>query len=104
MYNAGDVIKIRNKVGILTVHIIKELDIRDVARCLGDDRLPDLVKPRLEVHTCGESTLVTLCDRKDEMPQDMYIVVIEPWEDPKVYLGEFREAENDGMVFETVGI
>lgn len=104
MYKMGDTIKIRNKSGILTVHIIREMDMRDVARCLGDDRLPDLKKPRLEVHTCGESTLVTLCERKDEKPQDMYIVDIEPWEDPKVYLGEFREAESDEMVFSTVGI
>lgn len=104
MYSNGDTIKIRNKVGILTVHIIKELNIQDVARCLGDDRLPDLVKPRLEVHTCSESTLVTLCERSDEFPQNMYIVVVEPYEKPTVYLGEFREAENDEMVFETVGI
>ena len=104
MYNAGDVIKIRNKVGILTVHIIREMDMRDVARCLGDDRLPDLVKPRLEAHTCGESTLVTLCERSNEFPQNMYIVVVEPYEKPAVYLGEFREAENDEMVFETVVI
>ena len=104
MYNAGDVIKIRNKVGILTVYIIKELDMQDVARCLGDDRLPDLAKPRLELHTCGESTLVTLCQRSGEFPQNMYIVVVEPYEKPAVYLGEFREAENDEMVFETIGI
>ena len=104
MYRKGDTIKIRNKVGILTVHIIKELNMQDVARCLGDDRLPDLVKPRLEVHTCGETTLVTLCQRSDEFPQNMYIVVIDSWEDPKVYLGEFREAEEDEMVFETVGV
>lgn len=102
--NKGDLVKIRNKSGILTVHIIREMDMQDVARCLGDDRLPDLVKPRLEVHTCGESTLVTLCERSDEFPQSMYIVAIELWEDPKVYLGEFREAENDEMVFETVGM
>lgn len=102
--NKGDLVKIRNKSGILTVHIIREMDMRDVARCMGDDRLPDLEKPRLEVHTCGESTLVTLCERSDEFPQHMYIVVIEPWEDTKVYLGEFREAESDEMVFETVGI
>lgn len=104
MYSKGDTIKIRNKVGILTVHIIREMDMRDVARCMGDDRLPDLVKPRLEVHTCGESTLVTLCERSDVFPQNMYIVVVEPYEKPKVYLGEFKEAENDEMVFETVGI
>lgn len=102
--NKGDTIKIRNKSGILTVHIIRELDMQDVARCLGADRLPDLVKPRLEVHTCGETTLVTLCERKGGMPQNMYIVVIEPWEGPKVYLGEFREAEDEEMVFETVGV
>jgi hypothetical protein len=104
MYAKGDAIKIRNKVGILTIHIIREMDMRDVARCLGDDRLPDLVKPRLEVHTCGESTLVTLCQRSDEFPQNMYIVVVEPYEKPKVYLGEFSEAEGEEMVFETVGI
>lgn len=104
MYRKGETIKIRNKVGILTVHIIREMDMRDVTRCLGDDRLPDLVKPRLEVHTCGESTLVTLCQRSDEFPQNMYIVVVEPYENPKVYLGEFREAEEDEMVFETVGV
>ena len=104
MYKAGDTIKIRNKDGILTVHIIKELDIRDVARCLGDDRLPDLAKPRLEIHTCGESTLVTLCERSDEFPQNMYIVFVEPYEMAAVFLGEVREAEYDEMVFETVRI
>lgn len=101
--NKGDLVKIRNKSGILTVHIIREMDMRDVARCLGDDRLPDLEKPRLEVHTRGETTLVTLCERKDGWPQNMYIVVVEPWEDPKVYLGEFREAEEEESIFETVG-
>lgn len=100
----GDTIKIKNKSGILTVHIIREMDMRDIARCLGDDCLPDLVRPRLEVHTCGETTLVTLCERSDEFPQNMYIVVVEPYEKPAVYLGEFREAENDEMVFETVEI
>ena len=104
MYRKGDTIKIRNKVGILTVHIIREMDMRDVTRCLGDDRLPDLTKPRLEVHTCGESTLVTLCERSDEFPQNMYIVFVEPYEKPAVYLGEFREAESEEMVFETVRI
>jgi hypothetical protein len=103
MYSKGDTIKIRNKVGILTVHIIREMDMRDVARCLGDDRLPDLAKPRLEIHTCGESTLVTLCQRSDEFPQNMYIVVLEPYEKPMVYLGEFREAEEEESIFETVG-
>lgn len=102
--NKGDLVKIRNKSGILTVHIIREMDMQDVVRCLGDDRLPDLEKPRLEVHACGETTLVTLCERKVGWPQNMYIVVVEPYEKPKVYLGEFREAENDEMVFETVGI
>lgn len=104
MYSKGDTIKIRNKSGILTVHIIREMDMRDVARCMGNDCLPDLEKPRLEVHTCGETTLVTLCERKEGWPKNMYIVVIELWEDPKVYLGEFREAEDEEMVFETVGI
>lgn len=104
MYNPGDTIRIRNKSGTLTVHVIKELDMQDVARCMGNDQLPDLEKPRLEVHTCGETTLVTLCERRDDFPQKMYVVSIEPWEDPKVYLGEFREAENDETVFETVGV
>ena len=102
--NKGDTIKIRNKVGILTVHIIRELDMQDVARCLGDDRLPDLVKPRLEVHTCGESTLVTLCERSDEFPQNMYIVVVELHEKPTVYLGKFIDPEDEEIMFETVGI
>jgi hypothetical protein len=34
----------------------------------------------------------------------MYIVVVEPYEKPTVYLGEFREAEDGEMMFETVGI
>ena len=61
MYRKGDTIKIRNKVGILTVHIIREMDMRDVTRCLGDDRLPDLVKPSLR---CWVSTKDTQPDRR----------------------------------------
>ncbi len=106
MYAKGDVIKIRNKVGILTVHIIKELNMQDVARCLGDDRLPDLVKPRLEVHTCGESKLVTLRERSDVLPGKVckYIIVVELHEKPTVYLGTFIDPEDEEIVFETVGI
>lgn len=56
-----------------------------------------------EIHRSYE-TYGSNAKAKGEFPQNMYIVVAEPYEKPAVYLGEFREAEEDEMVFETVGV
>lgn len=102
----GDKIKLRNKAGILTVDIVKELNRPDVFRCIGDDRLPAMAKPRLEVHKNkhSETILITLCDQKsDGPPYDIYIIEILPYEEyQQVYLGKFNKTEQPDDVFETM--
>ena len=100
--NIGDVITIKNKAGLLKVRIEKELDLSEVTRCLGDDRIPDLVRPRLEYHkgSYGEH-LVTLCGNLTKTPFNMYLLHIEDYgEKPKCYLGVCDDTEE--TVFETM--
>lgn len=101
---AGEVIKIRNSAGVLEVHVIRKMKMQDVGRGTGLDKLPAMERPRLEVHTCGETTLVTLCENASngEYPQDIYIVEIYPYSEPMVYVGEFRDSEKREEVFVTV--
>lgn len=98
----GDTITITNKAGMLKVHIVRELDGADVARCLGDDKIPNLERPRLEYHkgSFGKH-LVTLCGNLSSTPFEMYLMYIDDYGDkPQYYLGVCHETEQD--VFETV--
>lgn len=98
----GSVIVIKNPAGALNVRIEKELSLEDVTKGLGDDKIPDLVRPRLEYHkgSYGEH-LITLCDNEGGFPFKMYIVHIHDWGDkPTCYLGVCDETEDS--VFETV--
>ena len=51
----GEIVKIRNAAGILTVKLEKELSLQDVTRGIGDDKIPELKRPRFEFHRgkCG---------------------------------------------------
>lgn len=98
--------RIRNKAGILTIKIIRELHRRDIFRCLGDDRLPSMAQPRLEVHKNkhNETTVITLCDNKsDGPPYDVYLVELGAYDDyPSIYFGQFENTEQPDDVFETM--
>ena len=100
--NIGDTIIIKNVVGILRVRIEKELSIRDINRCIGDDKLPSFEYPRLEYHvTAGDEKLITLCERKLTPPFNMYLMHFDPFEDkPKCYLGMCDT--NEDPIFETI--
>ena len=43
----GDIVKIRNPAGVLTVKLEKELSLRDVTRGIGDDKIPELKKAKI---------------------------------------------------------
>lgn len=99
----GDIVTIKNKAGLLQVRIEKELDLRDITRGIGDDKLPAFVRPRLEYHesTGWGGQLITLCDGDSDLPINMYLLNITVDEDkPKCYLGVCGETEQD--IFETV--
>lgn len=99
----GDIVTIKNKAGMLRVRIEKELSLEDVTKCVGDDKIPDLVRPRLEYHqSMGYSgALVTLCGNLDTAPFNMYLMYISSiYEKPTCYLGVCDDSEED--IFETV--
>lgn len=82
--------KIRNSAGVLTVRAQRELSLRDVFHCMGDDKLPEMKRPRLELHK-GEhynDWLVTLSDRDCE--GTIYVLEFSDFGDGvKAYLGEY---------------
>lgn len=99
----GDIVAIKNKAGMLHVRIEKELSLEDVMKCIGEDRIPDLVCPRLEYHqSAGYSgALVTLCGNLSTTPFNMYLMYISSiYEKPTCYLGVCDNSEED--IFETV--
>ena len=99
----GDTVTIKNKAGMLSVHIEKELSLADVAKGLGDDKIPSLNRPRLEYHkgTGWGGHLVTLCGDLDSTPFKIYLLHINDYDDkPKCYLGVCDDTEQD--IFETV--
>lgn len=98
----GDIVSIKNPAGILKVRIEKELDLKDVTRGIGDDKLPSFDRPRLEYHKgpYGEH-LVTLCGDLTTVPFNMYLLHIVEFEDrPTCYLGVCDDTEQG--IFETI--
>ena len=100
---SGDIIKIRNKAGLLTLKIERELSLWDVSRGIGDDKLPEMKRPRLEYHQgrYGEH-LVTLCDESEELPSKMYVLDCTDYAPPLIFLGVFEKSEEDENIFETI--
>ena len=99
----GDVITIKNQAGMLRVRIEKELRLEDVTKGLGDDKIPNLNRPRLEYHK-GSSYgdhLVSLCGNLDTTPFTIYLMHITSYGDrPSCYLGVCDDTEQD--IFETI--
>lgn len=99
----GDIVTIKNQAGMLRVRIEKELSLEEVTKGLGDDKIPDLVRPRLEYHK-GSSYgghLVTLCGNLSATPFNMYLMYINDYGDkPTCYLGVCDDTEDD--IFETM--
>lgn len=86
--------KIRNSAGVLTVRAERELSLRDVFHGMGDDKLPAMTRPRLEIHNGGDhwgGMLVTLSDRDDD-DKGMYVIEIPADYDggkPRAWLGRY---------------
>lgn len=99
----GDKVYIRNKVGKLTVELVKQLDLRSVFTGVGDDKLQTIARPRLEFHNGkhGEQ-LITLCDRDDKLPGTMYVAFWESYCTPEIWVGKYENDEEDEDVYETV--
>lgn len=98
----SDKIYIRNKAGKLTVELIRKLDLRDVTRGIGDDKLPPMPRPRLEFHKRRNGDkIVTLCNRDDELPGTMYVAFLSEWDTPEIWEGRYKEDEEDELIFET---
>lgn len=99
----GDIVTIKNKAGMLKVRIEKELALEDVTKGIGDDRIPDLVRPRLEYHSSSgwDGSLVTLCGNLNTTPFTMYLMHIESlYDKPKCYIGVCDDTE--AGIFETM--
>nr|MBQ4458582.1 hypothetical protein [Clostridia bacterium] len=96
--------KIRNSAGVLTVRAERELSLRDVFHGMGDDKLPAMKRPRLEIHSGGNhwgGMLVTLSDRDDD-DKGMYVIEIPADYDggkPRAWLGRYdTEQPEDAYV------
>lgn len=95
-----DIIKIRNKAGILDVKLIKQLDLRDVTRGFCEE-LEFNGRCRLEFHQKNsDEMIVTLCERNPNNTK-MIIAHID-FGDVTVFLGEMIGTEQDEMLFETI--
>lgn len=96
--------KIRNSAGVLTVRAERELSLRDVFFGIGDDKIPAMTRPRLEIHSGGDhwgGMLVTLSDR-DDADKGMYVIEIPADYDggkPRAWLGRYdTERPEDAYV------
>lgn len=96
--------KIRNSAGVLTVRAERELSLRDVFCGSGDDKIPAMTRPRLEIHSGGDhwgGMLVTLSDR-DDADKGMYVIEIPADYDggkPMAWLGRYdTEQPEDSYV------
>lgn len=96
--------KIRNGAGVLTVRAERELSLRDVFSGSGDDKIPAMTRPRLEIHSGGDhwgGMLVTLSDR-DDADKGMYVIEIPADYDggkPRAWLGRYdTEQPEDSYV------
>lgn len=103
------VITVRNSAGILKVTIDREIALKDVFFGRGDDKLPGMNRPRLEVHkgnSYGEF-LITLMDRDAAAKSDftMFIVEVDSINDPKAYIGHYQPEKEltDYMTYEPWG-
>lgn len=95
-----DIIKIRNKAGILNVRLIKQLDLKDVTRGFCEE-LEFNGRCRLEFHQKhSDAMIVTLCERKPNATK--MIVAHIDFGDVTVFLGEMIGSEQEEMLFETI--
>lgn len=92
--------KIRNSAGVLTVKAERELSLYDVFSGRGDDKLPAMTRPRLEIHSGGDhwgGMLVTLSDR-DDADKGMYVIEIPADYDggkPRAWLCQYGTEQPD---------
>lgn len=92
--------KIRNSAGVLTVRAERELSLRDVFTGRGDDKIPAMTRPRLEIHSGGDhwgGMLVTLSDRDDD-DKVMYVIEIPADYDggkPRAWRGRYDTEQPD---------
>lgn len=92
-------IKIRNSAGILAVTIDRVIPTKDVFFGTGDDKLPSMNRPRLEIHkgTYYGNFLITLMDRDvaAEGKNTIYLVEVNDADDPIAYIGHFQPEKED---------
>ena len=95
-----DIIKIRNKCGVLNVRLVKELNLRDVTRGYCEE-LEFNGRLRMEFHQKhNDDNIITLCERSVNSTK-MIVARIE-YGAISVFLGEMLGSEEDEMIFETV--
>lgn len=102
MIEPGSVLTIRNKAGVLIVNVLESVSLSDVTRGIGTDKLPAIEKPRLEFHRRKDgTTLVTLCNRQNEVPCKMFLFILDG-DEIEAYRGEYIEEEREDDAFVTV--
>lgn len=92
-------IKIRNSAGILAVTIDRVIAVKDVFIGSGDDKLPPMNRPRLEIHKGSYygAFLITLMDRDVAAKGEntIYLVEVNDEGDPVAYIGHFQPEKED---------
>lgn len=105
-YNVGDVVQIKNSIGILNVTITEILSKSDI--CQNRSTIDSLNAPRLEFHfnKNSQTLLVTLCDSKPENLKSMWLCLLDAWDfanidNIKFYKGTYKTEVNNPY-FDTI--
>ena len=106
MLEVDSTVKIYNNAGTLEIKILSTLSIKDISTATGKDYLPDMNKPRVELHynKTDNKLLITVMDNHQNLPIDVYVCEVDLW-DPRIvqwYLGKIEESEVDFDHFQTI--
>ena len=101
--NVGDIIKIRNSAGLLSISLDKRLSIKDVMRGCGEDALGTFENCRWEFHKSKYgSTICTLYDHKKDNNNNIFVAFVSDFDPIDIWKAHFNEPEKDENIFETI--
>jgi hypothetical protein len=97
----GNIIKIRNSSGLLTIILDKKLNRGDVCRCMGEDKLGAFNFCRWEFHKGKYGEIISTLHDEVKDNHKMFVAIIDAY-DVEVWAAHFDESEEDETIFETL--
>lgn len=106
MLEVGSTVKIYNNAETLEIKILSTLSIIDISTATGEDYLPSINEPRVELHyyKTNNKLLITIMDNDQNLPIDVYICEVDLW-DPTTaqwYSGKIEKTEVAPDYFQTI--